>query len=251
MTLRKIEFFDGYNSEVTPSSEVPTGPSGDISWQGAWISQNYLVNEAVEYNGSSYVCILNTISNEIPTNITYWDLIASKGDQGITGDTGTTGSNGADGIDGASIFSGSGVPSGVLGNDGDKYVDEDNGDFYSKASGSWSIVGSLKGATGDTGATGPVGVYNTTTVVSTDITLANNIIYLVDTSSGARSLTLPSPSLGVHIQLKDTAGQANTNNITIVRAGSENIEGVASSKLLTSNWGAWEFISDGTDWFMV
>lgn len=59
-----------------------TGPAGDLNWQGTWISQNYVINDTVEYNGSSYVCTLNTISNEIPTNGTYWNLVAVKGADG-------------------------------------------------------------------------------------------------------------------------------------------------------------------------
>ena len=55
------------------------GADGDITWEGPWVAQNYLVNQAVEFNGSSYVCILNTVSNEDPTNPTYWELLAAKG----------------------------------------------------------------------------------------------------------------------------------------------------------------------------
>jgi len=54
-------------------------------WKGPWVSQNYVVDDLVEYNGSSYICILNTVSNEVPTNGTYWDLVASKGDTGAEG----------------------------------------------------------------------------------------------------------------------------------------------------------------------
>jgi hypothetical protein len=57
----------------------PAGADGDVTWEGTWVSQNYLANQAVEYQGSSYVCKLNTIANEVPTNTTYWDLMASKG----------------------------------------------------------------------------------------------------------------------------------------------------------------------------
>ena len=56
------------------------GADGDITWEGTWVSQNYTVNEAVYYLGQSYVCKLNTVSSEIPTNTTYWDILAQKGD---------------------------------------------------------------------------------------------------------------------------------------------------------------------------
>lgn len=63
----------------------PAGADGDVTWEGTWVSQNYVINQAVEYLGSSYVCISNTVSNELPTNTSFWDLLASKGDIGPTG----------------------------------------------------------------------------------------------------------------------------------------------------------------------
>lgn len=45
---------------------------------------SYVVGNKVSYLGSSYVCILNSLGN-LPTNTTYWLLIASKGEQGIQG----------------------------------------------------------------------------------------------------------------------------------------------------------------------
>lgn len=65
--------------------DAPSGGSSSIDWQGEWVSQNYTVDQAVSYNGSSYICILNTVSNEVPTNTTYWDVLAEKGDTGATG----------------------------------------------------------------------------------------------------------------------------------------------------------------------
>lgn len=86
--------------------------------------------------------------------------------------------------------------------------------------------------------------------VNTNVTLTNKRIHLVDTSA-ARSLTLPSPSADSYIVVKDAIGSAQTNNITIVRAGSEEIETVAASFVLNTNLGSWTFVSDGTDWFIV
>lgn len=46
--------------------------------QSTWTSQNYVVNDLVWYQasdihyGSIYKCIVNTVSNENPTNSTYW-----------------------------------------------------------------------------------------------------------------------------------------------------------------------------------
>ena len=89
-----------------------------------------------------------------------------------------------------------------------------------------------------------------TTTIGSDVTLVNNSVNLVNTSV-ARLLTLPTPTAAAQIIVKDSIGTASTNNITVARAGSEKIEGIAASKILQTNFGSWTFESDGTDWFIV
>lgn len=86
--------------------------------------------------------------------------------------------------------------------------------------------------------------------ISSNVTLTDRAIHLVDTSA-ARSLTLPSPTTGRYIVVKDKTGSANSNNITIVRFAAEQIEGAAASYVLDYNRGSWVFVSDGTDWFVI
>ena len=86
--------------------------------------------------------------------------------------------------------------------------------------------------------------------VSSNVTLTNGKTHLVDTSV-ARTLTLPSPATTSYIIIKDKTGSAQTNNITVARAGTESIEGIAASKILQTNWGSWTFVSDGTNWFII
>lgn len=81
-------------------------------------------------------------------------------------------------------------------------------------------------------------------------TADTNKIFLVSTAA-ARTINLPAPSAGLRFVIKDSTGQAQTNNITVVRNGSEQIEGVAASKILQTNWGSWTIISDGTNWFLI
>jgi len=76
------------------------GADGDITWEGAWVSQNYTANQAVSYLGSSYVCTLDTVSNEDPTDGTYWALLTAAGvagsgtdDETFTIDQDNTGGN--------------------------------------------------------------------------------------------------------------------------------------------------------------
>lgn len=87
-------------------------------------------------------------------------------------------------------------------------------------------------------------------VVSGNVTLTNNAIHLVNTSS-ARTLTLPAPNVNTCIMIKDITGSANTNAITVARFASEKIETVAASYVLSTNLGCWTFISNGTDWFLT
>lgn len=91
-------------------------------------------------------------------------------------------------------------------------------------------------------------------VTTTPITLTaadSGKVYLVSTAA-ARTINLPAPAAGLIFYFKDSTGQAQTNNITLVRnGGTGSIEGVAASKILQTNWGSWTLVSDGTNWFML
>jgi hypothetical protein len=73
------------------------------------------------------------------------------------------GVTGPQGSPGSVWFSGSGVPGGGTGTNGDFYLRTGGsagaglGDVYHKAAGSWSVVGNILGPTGATGATGATG----------------------------------------------------------------------------------------------
>jgi hypothetical protein len=63
---------------LDPISLTLTGPN----FQGEYVSGNtYQVGMSVSYNGSSYVALQTTTGN-VPTNTTYWQLLAAKGDTG-------------------------------------------------------------------------------------------------------------------------------------------------------------------------
>jgi hypothetical protein len=58
-----------------------TGPEG-LNWRGTYAGgTSYVVDDAVSYNGSSYICKLASTGN-LPTNTTYWDVLAEKGASG-------------------------------------------------------------------------------------------------------------------------------------------------------------------------
>lgn len=71
---------------------------------------------------------------------------------------------------------GSGVPDNATGNNGDYYLNDDNGDVYNKVIGSWSLVANIKGAQGDQGIQGIqgepglAGPNEVTTSTETDLT---------------------------------------------------------------------------------
>ena len=76
--------------------------------------------------------------------------------------------------------------------------------------------------------------------------------YIFCNQSAAISITLPNPSTaGRTVNIKDISNTASTNNISILQHSSEEIEGVASSYILSANLDSVTLASDGTNWWMV
>lgn len=86
--------------------------------------------------------------------------------------------------------------------------------------------------------------------ISSNTSAVSGTTYLCDTSGGAFTVTLPAPVLNAFVAIKDKTGNFQTNNLTIAPNGAEKIEGLAANKILQTNWGAFSFFSDGTDWYM-
>ena len=60
------------------------GADGDLEWKGGWNSSySYQENEAVYYNGSSYIA-LSSNSNVTPTTTATWSILAQAGAAGGT-----------------------------------------------------------------------------------------------------------------------------------------------------------------------
>lgn len=87
-----------------------------------------------------------------------------------------------------------------------------------------------------------------TLAINSNVTLTANRIHLVDTTA-ARSLTLPAVALDLVLQVKDSTGNAESNNITITPA-SGTIDGQASL-VISSAYGSVKLISDNTNWFIL
>lgn len=82
------------------------------------------------------------------------------------------------------------------------------------------------------------------TVMITDKTL-------IVSQVAANSIQLPNPATIRSITIKDVAGTRETAAITLLRFGSETIDGIAASRLLQSNYGMWEISSNGANWFLT
>jgi hypothetical protein len=135
-----------------------TGPAGlGFTYQGSWTdSVSYVINDVVEYNGSSYVAIAANL-NVLPDSVNaVWDILAEKGNPGPTGLTGVAGPTGPTGSVGPA------GPTGPTGAD-------------STVEGPTGPAGET-GAPGDTGPTGPGGSFNAgQDAPTTD--LANGVVW--------------------------------------------------------------------------
>ncbi len=75
-----------FDYTVTDGENGTNGIDGidgtSFTWKGAYAGGTaYVKNDNVSYNGSSYIAKSNTTGN-LPTNATYWDLLAEKGADG-------------------------------------------------------------------------------------------------------------------------------------------------------------------------
>lgn len=76
-------------------------------------------------------------------------------------------------------------------------------------------------------------------------------VLLVDTST-ARTINLPAATTNMLFCIRDITGSASTNNISVVPAGADTIDGAAATKLIKVN-SSWTFlISDGVaNWYTI
>jgi hypothetical protein len=58
-----------------PTATYNAGQLVELNYQ-AWVNQNYTQGALVSYtDGNAYLCILNTVSNDLPTSNTYWTML--------------------------------------------------------------------------------------------------------------------------------------------------------------------------------
>lgn len=90
----------------------------------------------------------------------------------------------ARGPKGTSISAGTGAPSG--GNDGDVYIRTSNGDVYSKASGTWSVVGNIRGPVGATPTLTDLGI----TADATELNYVDGVTSSIQTQLNGKQAAL-------------------------------------------------------------
>jgi len=161
-----------------------------------------------------------TLADELNVIVTF----QRTGDKGDTGNSGATGPQGASGLQGLIGATGYG------------------------ATGAHGATGHT-GATG-IGATGPSGQLAAWSIVTAATGILNKEQFIVNTSSGGFSISLPaSPSLGHTVVLQDGASWY-TNNLTILPNGST-IEGQSGDLILDVTNVLVYLIYDGTTWQVV
>ena len=98
-----------------------TGATGAVglSWQGTWNNgTSYALNDAVEFNGTTYISILAGTAHQPDTSPSFWSVLAQMGATGATGSAGTTGAAGATGATGAQGIAGTTGATGATGAQG-------------------------------------------------------------------------------------------------------------------------------------
>ena len=113
------------------------------------------MNDAVEFNGTSYIAIAIVKGPRPDASPTLWSVLAQAGSTGATGARGTAGATGPTGATGTAGATGPTGPTGATGTAGATGVTGPTG-----ATGATGTAGT-RGATGPTGATGATGTGST------------------------------------------------------------------------------------------
>ena len=124
----------GATGSIGPQGPIgPTGAQGPVAmtWKGGWSNGSaYSLNDAVSFDGRSYINVQATTGAEDPSDTAYWELLADKGIdgtagpqgpqgiQGAAGPVGSTGAQGPAGADGAQGQQGIQGAQGLTGADG-------------------------------------------------------------------------------------------------------------------------------------
>lgn len=171
--LAKTSSTDYATAWIDPPSTLPPGgltgqflaKHTDTDFDAEWVTPpteatRWYTNVGVPgmlFNDGDFY--LNGSNGDVYQQISsVWTFSANiRGAQGVAGTNGTNGQNGT------TWYSGSGVPSSGTGVNGDFYIRFATGDYYQKASGTWSIVGNITPSLPTGGTSGQVLTKNSST----------------------------------------------------------------------------------------
>ena len=129
--------------------------TGGLNPRGAYDNAaTYQKGDEVYYasTGNAYTCLVDGTTGVLPTDTSKWMISGKKGDTGLTGPKGDPGT------DANEIIFSDVDPTGGDGVDNDVWIMTDNGTSYNqwdvlrKITGTWTLEGNIKGATGASGA---------------------------------------------------------------------------------------------------
>ena len=207
----------------------PAGPAGatgaagpvGLVYRGAYASGlNYGVNDAVTYQGSSYISLAaSNVGNSPNLSVGFWSLLAAQGSVGVAGPAGTAGAAGPPGAAGAAGVAGATGSAGVAGviyrgawvagtgygvNDavlfgGTTYIATAGGaglqpDLYP---GAWGVLA----AQGSAGPTGPAGAAASLSVGTVTTGLAGTVATVTNSGTGSAAVlnfTIPQGAAGAN-----------------------------------------------------
>lgn len=93
---------------------------------------------------------------------------------------------------------------------------------------------------------------NVDTITTSQFVSDSHYVLLVDTTSGPVTVTLPLVLFSDRtVVIKDKAGTASINNITIIPNGADSLIDGLPSIVMSNNWMAVTLISNGTAWYII
>lgn len=229
-TLLASTNFVGYTGSAATAVQGYAGSAG-----GAGIAGNVHIAGTTYFNGNLLPTANNSVNLGSPT--------ARFGTLYISANTIDVGGATISGSDGTIQFGTS---------TGNVTLDSNTISFLSNVSsqgpegargytGSQGDIG-YTGSQGTIGYTGSAGIATTYATTTTDVTATVNTTYLVDTTGGNVTITLPSsPQFGQTVGVVDGAGTASTNQITVLRNGSK-IQGLNSDLIVNNSRAAFTLV---------
>ena len=228
--------------------------AGGIEFTGAWdTAVTYRVDQMVTFNGSTYIAITaHSATQPTATGQTDWDVFSGGFKFEGTWDTST-----AYHVNDIVTFNGSSFIA-VSDHTGTQPAAAGNAGWELFASG-----GDIAAQTGNadkfltTDGTGTSwGTVDSTFIDWSILTANTNAVsgaaYIINTTSAAFSLTLPSsPSDNDYILINDGFGKFSTNSLTIVRSGN-NISGLAEDLVCDVNYSSFRLtFKTSNGWFLT